>query len=195
MDLSSFSADLRPGQRGAPTQDALRALKIAVFDVDGVLTDGRIILDDRGVQSKFFHVRDGAGITLLQCSGLLAAIITGRSSNVVDVRAKELKIPPVRVRQGAKVKLPVFNQLLKDLDLKPHEALFMGDDLIDLPVLNATGVACCPSDASADIIEACHVVSTKPGGHGAARTICEFVLKARHDGSWERALDIYLGRA
>ncbi len=195
MDLSAFSADLRPGMRGAPTQEALRALKIVIFDVDGVLTDGRIILDDKGVQSKFFHVRDGAGITLLQNSGLMAAIITGRSSNVVDVRAKELKIPPVRVCQGAKVKLPVFNKLLKDLDLKPHEALFMGDDLIDLPVLNEAGVACCPSDASAEAMQACHVVSTKPGGLGAARTICEFVLKARDDGSWDRALDIYLGRA
>jgi len=195
LDLIAFTADIQPGRRGFPTLDAIRALKLVVFDVDGVLTDGTIILDDNGVQSKFFNVRDGAGITLLQNGGIQAGILTGRKSNVVDVRAKELKIPDERVRQGAKVKLPVFEKWISEMNLKPHEVAFMGDDLIDLPVLNVVGIACCPSDAHAEVVHASHIMSSKPGGRGAARTICEFLLKARNDGSWERAVDIYLGRA
>jgi 3-deoxy-D-manno-octulosonate 8-phosphate phosphatase (KDO 8-P phosphatase) len=195
LDLSSFATDVVPGSRGFPSQAALRALKFVVFDVDGVLTDGRIILNDRGEQSKFFNVRDGAGITLLQNGGIQAGILTGRQSTVVDVRAKELKIPNERVRQGAKVKLPVFQTWLAELKFEPHEVAFVGDDLIDLPVLQAVGVACCPADSYAEVTRVSHIISTKPGGHGAVRTICEFLLKARGDGSWERGVDIYLGRA
>lgn len=195
MDSGSFATDVLPGPRGFPSQAALRALKLVVFDVDGVLTDGRIILNDRGEQSKFFNVRDGAGISLLQSGGIMAGILTGRQSTVVDVRAKELKIPSERVKQGAKVKLPVFQSWLKELKLEPHEVAFVGDDLIDLPVLQAVGVACCPADAYSDVTRVSQVVSTRQGGHGAVRSICEFLLKARGDGSWERGVDIYLGRA
>jgi 3-deoxy-D-manno-octulosonate 8-phosphate phosphatase (KDO 8-P phosphatase) len=194
-DFEPFSAHLAEGGRGFPSVEALRALKLVVFDVDGVMSDGRIVLNDEGVQTKFFDVRDGAGMSLLQCGGLMAGIITGRSAGVVDVRARELHIPPERVRQGAKVKLPVYLQMLKDLNLAPREAAFMGDDLIDLPVLEMAAIACCPADSYADVENVCHIVSKKRGGRGAIRTVIEFILKARADGSWEKAVDIYLGRA
>src|ERR1019366_9381379 len=92
VDPEEFGGELTVGGRGVPTQAQLRALKLVVFDVDGVLTDGRIVLNDRGEQSKFFDVHDGAGVTLLQLSGLLAALVTGRTSGVVDARARELRI-------------------------------------------------------------------------------------------------------
>ena len=182
------------GQRGFPTLAQLRAIKLAIFDVDGVMTDGRIILNDRGEQSKFFDVRDGAGVTLLQNGGIMAALLTGRNSEVVNARAVELKIPPERVRQGAKVKLPVFERLLSELKLQAHECVFMGDDLIDMPVLERAGIAACPAESYADVQACSHIVSLKRGGRGAVRTVCEFVLKGRDDGSWEKAVDLYLGR-
>ncbi|HLX63114.1 MAG TPA: hypothetical protein VKX17_17725 [Planctomycetota bacterium] len=189
------AAEVIPGGRGFPTVEALRALKLVLFDVDGTLSDARIVLNDRGEQTKFFDVRDGAGITLLQNGGIMAGIVTGRLSNVVDVRARELKIPPERVRQGAAVKLPAVKKLLAELSVAPHEMAFVGDDLIDVPVLEFAGVACCPAGSYVDVLKLSHIVSTKFGGRGAVRTICEYLLKARGDGSWEKAVDIYLGRA
>ena len=182
------------GQRGWPTQSQLRAIKLVIFDVDGVMTDGRIILNDRNEQSKFFDVRDGAGVTLLQNGGIMAALLTGRESEVVNARARELKLPPERVRQGAKVKLPVFERLLSELKLQAHECVFMGDDLIDLPVLERAGIAACPAESYADVQACSHIVSLKRGGRGAVRTVCEYLLKARFDGSWEKAVAQYLGR-
>ena len=195
METEAFYADVVPGPRGFPSQEAVRRLKLVLFDVDGVLSDGRIVLNDEGVQTKFFHVRDGAGITLLQNAGLMAGVVTGRTSNVVNVRAKELKIPIERVRQGAVVKAPAVKQLLSDLHVSADETAYVGDDLIDLPVLEMVGVACCPVDAYGEVLAACQVVSTKNGGRGAVRCICEYLLKARKDGSWERAVEIYQGRA
>ncbi len=195
MDPGTFGTDVVAGSRGFPSRDAVRALKLVLFDIDGVMTDGRIILNEKGEQSKFFNVRDGAGVTLLQKGGMMAGIVTGRQSNVVDVRARELKIPTEHVRQGAVVKLPVVKKLLDELKLEPRELAFVGDDLIDLPVLEFAGIACCPAESYKDVEAAAHIVSLKRGGRGAVRSICEYLLKAREDGSWERAVDIYLGRA
>lgn len=195
MMVDKYQIDVVRGPRGFPALAALRALKLVLFDVDGVLSDGRIVLNDSGEQTKFFDVRDGAGITLLQNGGLMAGILTGRTSNVVNVRAAELKIPPERVRQGAVVKLPAVMQMLSELNVAPHELAYVGDDLIDLPVLEMAGVACCPADSYRDVLAVCHVVSKKEGGRGAVRSICEYLLKERGDGSWERAVEIYLGRA
>jgi 3-deoxy-D-manno-octulosonate 8-phosphate phosphatase (KDO 8-P phosphatase) len=191
---TSSDSDLRSGKRGFPSEEAYRAIKLFVFDVDGVLTDGRIVLDGDGNESKFFHVRDGGGMAFLRLAGFKLALITGRSSKVVDVRAREIKIPPELVKQGAKQKLPVFMQMLNELGLKPAEAAFVGDDIIDLPVLEVAGLACCPSDAHATVIDTCHVIAGLPGGRGGVRQICEHFLTMRKDGSWERALSAYLGR-
>lgn len=190
-ELNRYS--VRPGPRGFPSREAWRAIKLVVFDVDGMLTDARIIIDSNGIESKFFNVRDGAGVTFLVKAAMPVALLTGRSSAVVDFRAKELSIPPTHVKQGAKVKLPVFNQLLAENQVKPEETLYAGDDLIDLPVLKAAGIACCPADAHPEVQALCHLIAYSPSGHGAARAICEQILKQREDGSWERALGRYLG--
>jgi 3-deoxy-D-manno-octulosonate 8-phosphate phosphatase (KDO 8-P phosphatase) len=193
VDPGEFGGELTVGGRGAPTLEQLRALKLVVFDVDGVLTDGRIILNDRGEQSKFFDVRDGAGVTLLQLSGLLAALVTGRTSGVVDARARELKIPPERVKQGAKVKLPVLQGLLAELRISANEVAFVGDDLIDMEVMAFAALSFSPSDAPAEIKRRSHLVARLPGGRGAVRSIVEYILQARADGGWEKALNRYLG--
>lgn len=186
--------EVRPGARGFPPVEVYRNLKLIVFDVDGVLTDGRIVFDGSGNESKFFHVRDGSGITFLNKIDFKVALITGRSSGIVELRARELKIPPERVKQGAKVKLPVFMQLLQENGLAPAEAAFVGDDIIDLPVLEAAGFAACPADAHRRVIQACHAIAARAGGRGGARQIIEHILQRREDGSWERAIDRYLGR-
>jgi 3-deoxy-D-manno-octulosonate 8-phosphate phosphatase (KDO 8-P phosphatase) len=188
------SAGVTAGKRGFPARDGYRGIKLVVFDVDGVMTDGRIILDANGIESKFFDVRDGTGVTILHKAGLKTALITGRSSVVVDHRAKELKVAPEFVRQGVKLKLPVFNEMLAAAGITAQEAAYVGDDLIDLPVLQAAGLACCPSDSHDDIIPLCHVVAQGRGGRGAVRQICEHILQFREDGSWENAVAAYLGR-
>ena len=181
------------GPRGLPGLEAYRRIKYAIFDIDGVLSDGRIILDSHGVESKFFDVRDGSGISIMCKGGYMVGFLTGRTSATVDFRAKELHIPPARVRQGAKVKLPVFKEMLMEAGVTAAETLFVGDDIIDRPVLEAAGIACCPGDAHHEAREVCHVVATARGGRGAARQIIEHVLKARQDGTWEKARGLYLG--
>lgn len=187
--------DIIPGPRGLPDVDAYRAIKMFVFDVDGVMTDARIVLDSTGVETKFFNVRDGAGMAFLRLADIHVAILTGRSSPVVDFRARELKIPPERVRQGAHVKLPVFRELLADHGLKPHQAAYMGDDIIDLPVLEACGLACCPGDAHPQAKMSSHVIGKRAGGYGGARAVIEHFLQRRGDGSWDKAIARYLGKA
>jgi 3-deoxy-D-manno-octulosonate 8-phosphate phosphatase (KDO 8-P phosphatase) len=184
-----------PGGRGFPTLEAYRAIKLFVFDVDGVLTDGRIVIDNHGNETKFFHVRDGSGISMLNWGGFITAILSGRDSPLVQFRARELKIPPERVKQGAKVKLPVFHALLNECGVTPAQTAYFGDDVIDCPVLELAGIACCPGDAHAEAREVSHCAATERGGHGAVRQLIEHLLKARQDGSWERARGRYLGQA
>jgi 3-deoxy-D-manno-octulosonate 8-phosphate phosphatase (KDO 8-P phosphatase) len=190
-DFLSVSA----GERGLPDVEAYRAIKMFVFDCDGVMTDARIILDSRGVEQKFFNVRDGAGMAFLRLADLKVAILTGRKSPVVDFRARELKIPPERIKQGAHIKLPVFHELLADNGLRPQEVAYMGDDIIDLPVLEIAGLACCPGDAHPLVKKASHLISGRAGGHGGIRAVVEHFMHRRADGSWEKALDRYLGRS
>lgn len=183
------------GPRGLPKSvDAYRNIKLVVFDVDGVLSDGRIVLDANGVESKFFDVRDGSGISIMRKVGYMIAFLTGRNSPVVDVRARELHIPPSRVRQGAKVKLPVFKEMLMEAGVTAAETVYIGDDVIDRPVLEYTGIACCPGDAHDEAREVCHLVATARGGRGAARQLVEHLLKTRQDGTWETARGRYLGQ-
>ncbi len=180
------------GPRGLPTLESYRQIKYAIFDVDGVLSDGRIILDGNGVESKFFDVRDGSGISIMRKVGYMVGFLTGRTSAPVDVRARELHIPAARVRQGAKVKLPVFKEMLMEAGVTAAETLYVGDDIIDRPVLEAAGIACCPGDAHHEAREVCHLVASDRGGRGAVRQIIEHVLKARQDGTWEKARGLYL---
>jgi 3-deoxy-D-manno-octulosonate 8-phosphate phosphatase (KDO 8-P phosphatase) len=165
------SADL--AERCAP-------IELLVVDVDGVLTDGAIVVDDRGVESKHFHVRDGLAYSLWHRAGKRSAILSGRRAEVVDRRAAELRIG--HVYQGLSDKGGPFRALLAELGLEAGQACFVGDDLVDLPVLRAAGLAACPADAVVEVRDAAHLVTAAAGGRGAVREVVEVVLKAQ--GLW-----------
>jgi 3-deoxy-D-manno-octulosonate 8-phosphate phosphatase (KDO 8-P phosphatase) len=166
-------------------------IELLVLDVDGVLTDGAIIVDDHGVESKHFHVKDGGGIALWRKAGKKVAILSGRSAPCVEVRAHELGIAPVI--QGASNKRGPILALIQELGLEPGQVCAMGDDLADLPMLAASGLAACPSDASIEVIEVAHLVSDAPGGRGAVREVIEAILK--HQGLWDGLVEGYRSTA
>lgn len=157
------------------------AIELLVADVDGVLTDGRIVYTDGGTEIKAFHVRDGSGIVFWQKLGKQVAILSGRKSKAVDVRAQELGIR--FVRQGATDKLAAFRQLLVQLGLRAEQAAAVGDDLPDLPVLRAAGLAVAVADACPDVRAVAHHVTVANGGQGAVREAIELILK--HQGRWD----------
>lgn len=162
------------------TADALeraRRLRFIVFDVDGVLTDGRLWYGPRGEELKAFHVLDGHGLKLLADHGIGAALLSGRNSPAVAQRAAELGLQ--HVIQGATDKRPAFDGLLVQLGIGAQQAGYMGDDLPDLPVLAHCGFACAPPDAHAQVLRVAHYVADADGGRGAAREVCEYVLRAQ----------------
>jgi len=165
-----------------------RRLRLMVFDVDGVLTDGRLWFGPSGEALKAFHVRDGHGLKLLAECGVAAALLTGRRSPALVARAAELGLR--HVLQGVEDKRPAFERLLAQLGIEPADAGYMGDDLPDLPVLGRCGFACAPPDAHALALRRAHYVSDAPAGAGAAREVCEYVLGAQ--GRLEDALARYL---
>jgi len=152
-------------------------IKAVIFDVDGVLTDGGLYLSDDGQETKRFHANDGLGMSLLRDAGVLLAIITGRQSQVVAHRAAELKIE--HLYQGVHDKLSAFDDLTEQLNL-PHEAFaYMGDDIIDLPVMRRVGLALTVPHACPEITAVAHWTSTRAAGNGAAREACELILKSQ----------------
>jgi 3-deoxy-D-manno-octulosonate 8-phosphate phosphatase (KDO 8-P phosphatase) len=182
-----------PGGKGFPAMGFCKQLKLVLFDVDGVLTDGRVVIDGNGVESKFFDVKDGTIMKWLMRHGLQVGLLTGRSSSVVTLRAKELGLPPECVRQGAKQKLPVYLEILQTLGVQKQETAFVGDDLLDLPILLQTGLPCCPADARSEVKAVCRLQSEASGGRGAVRQICEWILRDR--GDWEAVLRRYQGES
>jgi len=189
----SDERDVRAGGRGWPAPEAYAAIKLVLFDVDGVLTDGGIYLDAQGAETKRFDVRDGSGLAFLRHAGLELAILSGRSSKATEMRATELGIPLDRVWQGAKRKRPAFAEVLKVCGVCREEVAFVGDDIVDLPILEQAGVSACPGDARPEAIAASHVVCAAPGGRGAVRQFCEHFLKQRGGDVWDGALRRYLG--
>jgi len=163
-----------------PDPGLIKPIRMVIFDVDGVLTDGHIFIDNNGVETKAFDVRDGSGIKWLRRAGLDVAFITGRESRVVEYRARELGVE--WVYQGVKVKTEAYEDLLAATGLKDREAAYAGDDLIDLPVMRRVGLAMAPADARPEVLEVSHFVSTCPGGRGAAREMVEMILKGQ--GCW-----------
>ncbi|MDR2301161.1 MAG: HAD hydrolase family protein [Deltaproteobacteria bacterium] len=163
-------------------------LKWIGFDVDGVMTDGGIIINDQGVESKRFNSRDGFGIKQLVKAGLRVAIITGRISGVVEHRAKEMGV--TEVHQKALNKLDVYDQVLRSSGLRPEETAFAGDDIVDLPILIRCGLAMAPSDADPEVLSRVHLVTQAKGGHGAVREMVEYVLTGL--GLWPDVLAHYL---
>ncbi len=165
-----------------------RCVKLMLFDVDGVLTDGRLYLSDSGEEMKAFNTRDGQGIKLLRENGITVGVITARSSRVVERRARELGIE--LLRQGATDKASAFAELLSGQNLQAGEAGYMGDDLADLPVLMRCGFAATVLSAPEAVRSRAHYVAQSAGGEGAAREVCEFILMAQD--ALERAIAGYL---
>jgi 3-deoxy-D-manno-octulosonate 8-phosphate phosphatase (KDO 8-P phosphatase) len=158
------------------------------FDVDGVMTDGGIIIQEDGVEGKRFHSRDGHAIKLLVRCGLKSSIITGRTSRIVELRAKELGIADLH--QKCPDKLEPYLKILEREGLSPQETAFMGDDMVDLPILTRCGLPICPADAAPEVKKACLYVTPSKGGHGAVREAVEFLLKGQ--GLWDSIMARYL---
>ena len=165
-----------------------RQVRLMIFDVDGVLTDGRLWYGASGEQIKSFDAHDGHGLRMLAASGVPAALLSGRSSPAVAARAAELGIE--RVLQGIDDKLAAFLELIQKENLTPQQTGFMGDELVDLPVLTRCRLACAPREAPEAVRSRVHYVATAAAGRGAVREVCELVMRAQ--GSLERALAAYL---
>lgn len=161
-----------------------KAVRLLILDVDGVLTDGRLYYADDGVELKTFNIQDGLGLRMLDASGVAIAIVSGRRSKAVELRAENLGVQ--HVFQGVSDKLSVFQQLLIRLSLGAHSAAAIGDDLPDLPVLRRCGLSACVPEAPALVRERVHYVTQERGGHGAVREVCELIMEAQ--GSLEARL-------
>lgn len=165
-----------------------RRIRLAIFDVDGVLTDGTLQLDKRGEQIKAFNILDGLGLKMLAASGVALALLSGRKSSVVALRARETGI--AHVLQGSTDKLVAYHGLLRKLKLAEEETSFMGDDLPDLPVLRRCGLAFSVPDAPQIVRGHVHYVTRNAGGRGAVREACEFLMRAQ--GTLEDQMATYL---
>lgn len=172
----------------ADAPERARRVRLMVFDVDGVLTDGRLWFGAQGEALKVFHSFDGHGIKMLGASGVRIALLSGRRSDAVAARAAELGIE--RVLQGVARKRERFDALLGELGVGAEASGYMGDELVDLPVLTRCGFACTVGEAPADVRSRAHYVAAAPAGAGAAREVCEFVMRAQ--GSYARALEEWL---
>ncbi len=167
--------------------DLCRPIELILSDVDGVLTDGGIIYDNEGIETKKFHVRDGLGIRLWQRAGHRFGIITARNSHIVKVRSTELGID--LVRQGSSEKLTTANEVISQLGLTPQQVCYIGDDLTDRPVIRMAGLGATVADASEEVLEEADLVTKLPGGHGAVRELIERILKAQ--GRWGDLIQKY----
>ncbi len=167
--------------------ERLRAIKLLLLDVDGVLTDGGLIYHDDGSESKVFDVKDGHGIKLLQRAGVEVGLLTGRYSRAVMHRARDLGID--LVLEGVRNKIKAYNEILKQKELTDKEVAFMGDDLVDIPVLKRVGLAIAVPDACQDIFPYVHYTTRHSGGKGACREVCEMILKAQD--KWSSVTDRY----
>jgi len=167
--------------------DKARNIKLLLLDVDGVLTDGRIICDNSGNETKNFDVNDGFGIMLIRRAGIKCVFLTAAGAPLVAKRAKELKID--KVYKNFHYKIEAYGKLKKKFKVEDKEICFIGDDLIDIPILKRAGFAVCPQNAMEEVKAFSHYVSDKKGGRGAVREICNFILKAQ--GSWEKVTARY----
>jgi len=178
----------RPDDKGniSPKKIA-RDIKLLILDVDGVLTDGSIILDNDGNEYKAFHVRDGHGIRMLHTAGINVAIITGRHSKVVERRAHELGI--TEVFQKCFDKKVAYAHLLERYSLKAEEVAYVGDDIIDTPIMALVGLPVAVSDAAEEAKRFALMITKNRGGRGAVREVTDFILKAK--GLWQGMFDAY----
>ena len=168
--------------------DRAAKIRLVVFDVDGVLTNGGLFFGDDGLEYKMFYSRDGLGMKLLQRTGVEIGIITARSSKVVVHRMENLGIK--HVYQGKLDKLPAFLALTEKLGITPAQTAYVGDDVVDLAVMQKAGLAIAPADAHPFVAKHAHWQTPHPGGHGAARDVCELVMQAQ--GTLDAQLESFL---
>ena len=152
-------------------------IRLAAFDVDGTLTDGRLFFDAQGNELKAFHVHDGQGLRLLEDAGIRVALITARRSAIAQTRGRELRLS--HVHDGVGDKLAVLRGICQDEGIALDEVAYMGDDYPDLGCLQSVGLAACPNDALPDLRAAAHFIAGFPGGLGAARALCDLILSAQ----------------
>jgi 3-deoxy-D-manno-octulosonate 8-phosphate phosphatase (KDO 8-P phosphatase) len=169
-------------------QEKARQIKLVIFDVDGVLTDGSLYLGDDGQEYKAFNSRDGHGIKMLQSTGVEIGIITGRSSEVVRIRMQSLGIK--HVYQGKRDKLPAYFELRDKLNLSDEQVAYVGDDVVDLPIMRRVGLAIAVNDAHPFVLQHAHWQTPHPGGRSAGRDVCELLMDAQ--GKLQAALERYL---
>jgi 3-deoxy-D-manno-octulosonate 8-phosphate phosphatase (KDO 8-P phosphatase) len=166
--------------RHPETEGRAKGVQLLLLDVDGVLTDGTILLSSVGDETKSFHVRDGHGMKLLMESGIEVALVSGRMSGAVEHRAKELGIR--LVFQGVQDKRVVCREILATKGLKKSSVAGIGDDLPDLALFDFSGIRIAVADAAGEVLEMADVITDRPGGHGAVREVCEWILKLQ--GKW-----------
>jgi 3-deoxy-D-manno-octulosonate 8-phosphate phosphatase (KDO 8-P phosphatase) len=169
-------------------QEQAARVRLILFDVDGVLTDGTLLLHADGTESKVFDIKDGTGIVWAQRLGLTVGFLSARSSAATTHRAAQLGI--TLVHQGVASKLETYEEIVRTLKLDDSEIAYMGDDILDLPVLARAGLAAAPADAAADVRAHVHWIANARGGAGAARELIELILRAQ--GLWESVLASYL---
>ncbi|PIW67496.1 MAG: hypothetical protein COW10_05350 [Candidatus Omnitrophica bacterium CG12_big_fil_rev_8_21_14_0_65_42_8] len=162
-------------------EERAKKIKLLILDVDGVLTDGRIIYDNFGDEIKCFNVYDGFGMTLLHRAGIKSVIITAKKTRIVKRRAKDMHVAKVYSNYE---KLKVYEKVIKRFRVKDEETCFIGDDLIDLPVLKRAGLSIAPPEAMEEVKNICHYITKKSGGKGAVREVIEIILKAQ--GLWDK---------
>lgn len=163
-------------------------IKLLILDVDGVMTNNMLIYSDNGIESKAFNTRDGHGMVLLQKSGIEIGIITGRKSQLVANRMQDLKVK--HVYQGVPDKLPTFLKLVEKLGLSFDEIAYIGDDILDLPILMRIGLAVTPADGDNEVKSRVDYISAYKGGQGCVREICEIILRSQNQ--WQQHMDFFL---
>ncbi len=167
----------RAKKPGKSVQSKAKKIKLLLLDVDGVMTDGRIILDNSGNEIKAFHVRDGHGIKLAQKAGIITGIITGRNSEVVNIRARELGIQDVR--QSAHEKESAYDSIVSKYGIRDEETAFIGDDVVDLPIFRRVGLAVAVADCDPAVRPFVDMVTKAAGGRGAVREVIDLMLKSQ----------------
>ena len=149
-------------------------IKLLAFDVDGVMTDGSITYDENGIEYKTFNAKDGHGLAKMAKNGFITAIITGRNNGTVDKRATDLRV--TEVFQGVRNKLPILEAIMQKYELDFSQVAYMGDDEPDICILEKVGISACPADAVKKVQQTCNFISTKNGGHGAVRELCDLIF-------------------
>ena len=180
-----------PSRLPGPVRARLRPIRLLVLDVDGVLTDGGLVYGPGGEELKQFSVRDGLGIRLLRAGGIEVGVITGRATDALVARCRDLGLRDDLVVQASRDKAADLDRLEQILGLSDDEVAVMGDDLQDIPVLTRAGFAACPADAVPEVAAVCDLVCGAAGGRGAVREVAELLLKAR--GLWEAQVGRWLG--